>query len=195
MKRALCCSAMVAGVVALCAASGQQPTFRAGSDAVRVFVTVTDRDGRLVTTLDARGLRGARRRQAAADHSVRQYPAAHPADRHAGRLGQHGRQPAAAARRRAPTLRAAAAGRSGARRLVRARGHDQPDVHARSRGARAPRSPTTIAPDAPTPLWRAIDEALDALRRRGRRAQGRARAERRQGQRPDRLSGASGQPG
>src|SRR5687767_15538570 len=30
---------------------GQQPTFRTGSDAVRVFVTVTDRDGRLVTTL------------------------------------------------------------------------------------------------------------------------------------------------
>ncbi len=32
-------------------ASGQQPVFRAGSDAVRVFVTVTDRDGRLVTDL------------------------------------------------------------------------------------------------------------------------------------------------
>ena len=32
-------------------AAGQQPTFRGAGDAVRVFATVTDRDGRLVTTL------------------------------------------------------------------------------------------------------------------------------------------------
>ena len=32
----------------------QPPTFRSGSDAVRVFVTVTDRDGRLVTNLSQR---------------------------------------------------------------------------------------------------------------------------------------------
>ena len=31
--------------------SAQQPSFRSRSDVVRVFVTVTDRDGRLVTTL------------------------------------------------------------------------------------------------------------------------------------------------
>ena len=33
------------------AARGGQQVFRGGSDAVRVFVTVTDRDGRLVTNL------------------------------------------------------------------------------------------------------------------------------------------------
>lgn len=33
------------------AAQQQQPTFRAGADTVRVYVTVTDRDGRLVTDL------------------------------------------------------------------------------------------------------------------------------------------------
>ena len=33
------------------AAQSQQPTFRGTSDAVRVFVTVTDRDGRLIPTL------------------------------------------------------------------------------------------------------------------------------------------------
>ena len=37
---------------ALGAAAQQQPTFRGAGDAVRVFVTVTDRDGRLVTTLE-----------------------------------------------------------------------------------------------------------------------------------------------
>src|SRR5829696_10542763 len=32
-------------------AARQQPTFRGSGDVVRVFATVTDRDGRLVTTL------------------------------------------------------------------------------------------------------------------------------------------------
>src|SRR5262245_25305869 len=36
---------------ALTAAPQQPPVFRGGSDAVHVFVTVTDRDGRLVSTL------------------------------------------------------------------------------------------------------------------------------------------------
>ena len=36
---------------AVLGAAGQQPTFRGTGDAVRVFVTVTDRDGRIVTTL------------------------------------------------------------------------------------------------------------------------------------------------
>src|SRR5689334_20144380 len=43
---------LVSGTLAACLLFGQQqPVFRAGSEAVRVFVTVTDRDGRLVTTL------------------------------------------------------------------------------------------------------------------------------------------------
>jgi Ca-activated chloride channel homolog len=44
-----------AGLAATClsvaALAAQQPSFRSRSDVVRVFVTVTDRDGRLVTTL------------------------------------------------------------------------------------------------------------------------------------------------
>src|SRR6185295_9795521 len=45
------------GMLAACvmsaagAAGRQQPVFRGTGDAVRVFVTVTDRDGRLITTL------------------------------------------------------------------------------------------------------------------------------------------------
>ena len=38
--------------VGLGAAAQQQPTFRGTADNVRVFTTVTDRDGRLVTTLE-----------------------------------------------------------------------------------------------------------------------------------------------
>src|SRR5438067_1685584 len=36
--------------VSIIAPAGQQPPFRGTTDAVHVFVTVTDRDGRLVTT-------------------------------------------------------------------------------------------------------------------------------------------------
>src|SRR5688500_20159035 len=52
MKRTLKCGALSACILAaLPAGAGQQPTFRGGSDAVRVFVTVTDKDGRLATKL------------------------------------------------------------------------------------------------------------------------------------------------
>src|SRR3977135_357044 len=43
---------LVACVLGVLGAAGQQqPVFRGAGDAVRVFVTVTDRDGRLITTL------------------------------------------------------------------------------------------------------------------------------------------------
>ena len=44
---------LIALMTAVCAVAthAQQPIFRAGSDAVRVFVTVTDGDGRIVTDL------------------------------------------------------------------------------------------------------------------------------------------------
>jgi Ca-activated chloride channel family protein len=51
MNRWLITGALAATVLVLVGAASQQPTFRGISDAVRVFVTVTDRDGRLVTTL------------------------------------------------------------------------------------------------------------------------------------------------
>ncbi len=43
---------LVACVLAGLSAAAQQPTFRGTADNVRVFTTVTDRDGRLVTTLE-----------------------------------------------------------------------------------------------------------------------------------------------
>src|SRR5438034_10532048 len=52
MFRIVSCASIAASVTAvLAAASQQQPVFRGGTDTVKVFVTVTDRDGRLVTTL------------------------------------------------------------------------------------------------------------------------------------------------
>src|SRR5437773_4259157 len=51
MRRSLTYGLLAAGVVGVIGAAAQQPTFRGTSDAVHVFVTVTDRDGRLVTTL------------------------------------------------------------------------------------------------------------------------------------------------
>ena len=52
MTRFLTSAIVVAGVVGVVGTAGQdQQVFRGGSDTVRVFATVTDRDGRLVTTL------------------------------------------------------------------------------------------------------------------------------------------------
>ena len=51
MTRFLAYGTFALGVIGGIGASAQQPVFRGEGDAVRVFVTVTDRDGRLVTTL------------------------------------------------------------------------------------------------------------------------------------------------
>src|SRR5688500_7181771 len=50
-NRFLMCGALAVCGLVLTAAAQQQPVFRGVGDAVRVFVTVTDGDGRLVTTL------------------------------------------------------------------------------------------------------------------------------------------------
>src|SRR4029453_18769342 len=52
MKRFFTCGMLAVGILAAAVvAATQQPTFRAGSAAVRVFATVTDKDGKLVTDL------------------------------------------------------------------------------------------------------------------------------------------------
>src|ERR687883_6968 len=51
MKRILASIVFAMGGLGVLGAAGQQPTFRGTGDSVRVFVTVTERDGRLVTTL------------------------------------------------------------------------------------------------------------------------------------------------
>ena len=154
--------ALMACALTVAVPSGQQPTFRTGSDAVRVFVTVTDRDGRLVTTLNREHF------------EVRDEGKAQP-------LTQFDNSPqpirlivmldvSGSMQGNLPLLRAA--GRQLFTRLlpddlarVGAFGNEvtlgpsftrNPDELERS-------LPTTIEPNASTPLWRAIGEALDAF--------------------------------
>ena len=137
MTRLLTFAILAACVLALGAAPQQQPVFRGTSDAVRVFVTVTDRDGRLIPTLTQEDFEDPGRREAAADHAVRQHAATHSTHRDARRVGQHGGQPAAAARGCRAALRAAGSERCRACRNVRARRDHQPRVHARCQRASA----------------------------------------------------------
>ena len=51
MTRRLAFGTLAAVALTVLGAAAQQPTFRSTGDAVRVFATVTDRDGRLVTNL------------------------------------------------------------------------------------------------------------------------------------------------
>jgi Ca-activated chloride channel family protein len=144
------------------AAGAQQPTFRATGDAVRIFVTVTDGDGKLVTTL------------AREDFEVRDEGKPQPIT-----LFDNTPQPirlvvmldvSGSMMGNLPLLRA------GAEQLfVRLRPDDVARVGAfghevtisptfTNDAAELRRAlPATINPEAPTPLWRAIDEAMDTF--------------------------------
>ncbi len=143
-------------------AAGQQPTFRGTGDSVRVFVTVTDREGRLVTTLSQN------------DFEVRDEGKPQPIT-----LFDNSPQPirlivmldvSGSMEGNVPLLRA------GAEQLF---ARLRPDDVARvgTFGYKVEISPAFtndvatlrrelpegIAPDAPTPLWKAIDEAMGAF--------------------------------
>jgi len=155
------------GTFAMCAvgalgAAAQQPTFRATGDSVRVFVTVTDRDGRLVTTLSQN------------DFEVRDEGQPQPIT-----LFDNTPQPirlvvmldvSGSMEGNLPLLR------SGAEQLfARLRPDDLARVGTFGREiaisptfANDPEAlrkelPDTVASDAPTPLWRAIDQGFDAF--------------------------------
>ena len=148
------------------AAARQQPVFRGTGDAVRVFVTVTDGDGRLVTTLTRD------------DFEVRDDGKPQPIT-----LFDSTPQPvrlivmldvSGSMEGNLPLLRAAA--EQLFKRLrpddgvrVGTFGHEIVIGSSFTRNPDELRAalPDTIAPDAPTPLWRAIDEALDAFKEAG----------------------------
>src|SRR4051812_16358385 len=147
---------MLAAVVS---AAAQQPVFRGAGDAVRVFATVTDRDGRLVTTLSQ------------ADFEIRDEGKPQPIT-----LFDNTPQPI-----RLIVMLDVSGSMEGNLPLLR-EGADQlftrlrPDDLARlgtfgttvdisaafTHDASALRDalPRTVIPDAPTPLWRAIDQAM-----------------------------------
>ena len=163
MTRVLISGILFACVVAGFAASAQQqPTFRGTADNVRVFVTVTDRDGRLVPKLEQK------------DFEIRDEGKPQPIT-----LFDNSPQPirlivmldvSGSMQGNLPLLR------DGTRALLeRLRPDDGVrlgtfghDVAISPTFTRDPRElndsmPRAIAPDAPTPLWRAIDEALDVF--------------------------------
>ena len=165
MTRPILFTALLAAVAVLEIAA-QQPTFRGISDAVRVFVTVTDREGRIVTTL------------ARDDFEVRDEGKPQPIT-----LFDNSPQPI-----RLIVMLDVSGSMEGNLSLLRA-GADQ--LFARLQPGDAARVgtfgndvsisasftrdrnelravlPTHIAPDAPTPLWRGVDEAITALGEEG----------------------------
>ena len=153
-------AACVVGVLGV--AAQQQPIFRGRGDAVRVFVTVTDRDGRLVTNLvrDDFEIRDEGRPQpiTAFDNSPQPIRLVVMLDVSGSMEGN------------LPLLRAASeqlVARLRPDDLVRLGtfGHAIAISPSFTRDPRELREalPRAIAGDAPTPLWRAIDEALDAF--------------------------------
>jgi Ca-activated chloride channel family protein len=146
----------------LAAAESQQPTFRGASDTVRVFATVTDRDGRLITTLTRE------------QFEVRDEGKPQPIT-----LFDNTPQPI-----RLIVLLDVSGSmqgnlqlvRSGTQQLfVRLRPDDRVRVGTFGRDVTISPTftsspdellsalPTRIDPDAPTPLWRAVDEAMSAF--------------------------------
>ncbi|MEO8257785.1 MAG: VWA domain-containing protein [Acidobacteriota bacterium] len=163
MLRFPVCATFVASIFAgLGAAAPQQPPFRAGSDIVRVFATVTDRDGRLVTTLtqDMFEVRDEGKPQPITqfDNTPRPIRLIVMLDVSGSMEGN------------LPLLRGA-----GAQLFARLRPDDVARVGAFGQDVTISPSfthdpaeldkalPNAIAPDAPTPLWRAVDQALDAF--------------------------------
>lgn len=161
------------GAFALCvatvlgAAGGQQPIFRGTGDAVHVFVTVRDRDGRLVTTLtqDAFEVRDDGKPQPITLFDNTPQPI-----RLIVMLDVSGSMEGNLPLLRAATQQLVARLRPDDLARVGTFGHEIAIGPSFTKDPEALRTalPEAIAADAPTPLWRAIDEALDAFGDEGR---------------------------
>jgi Ca-activated chloride channel family protein len=162
MTRFLLYGVLVACVFGAAGTAAQQPILRGGGAIVRVFVTVTDRDGRLATTLTQK------------DFEVRDEGKAQPIT-----LFDNSPQPirlivmldvSGSMMGNLPLLRA-----SSEQLFVRLREDDLAKVgvfghkitisptFTRNPRELAAALPQGIAEDAPTPLWRGIDEAMKAF--------------------------------
>jgi Ca-activated chloride channel family protein len=167
MTRFLTFGILAAGLLWASGAVGQQqPVFRGRGDAVRVYVTVTDRDGRLATTLTQD------------DFEVRDEGKPQPIT-----LFDNTPQPirlvvmldvSGSMEGNLPLLRASAEQlfarlRPDDRVRVGSFGHEITLSPSFTRDPDELREalPGAIAPDAPTPLWRAVGQALDAFDRGG----------------------------
>jgi Ca-activated chloride channel family protein len=156
------CLGLAACVVVAVDAARQQPIFRGASDVVRVFATVTDGDGRLVPGLerDVFEVRDEGKPQPITifDNSPQPIRLIVMLDVSGSMEGN------------LPLLRSAAEElfsrlRRGDGARVGTFGRDITISPAFTRDPQELRHalPTGIAPDAPTPLWRAIDDAVSAF--------------------------------
>ena len=163
MTRIFASGILTAGVLSvLHAAAQQQPAFKGSSDVVRVFATVTDRDGRLVTTLTRDQFEV---RDEGKPQPISQFDNTPQPIRLVVMLDVSGSMEG-----NLPLLRGA-----GEQLFARLRpddvarvgsfGHEITISPSFTHDASELRAalPRAIAPDAPTPLWRAIDKALDAF--------------------------------
>ena len=140
--------------------------FRGGGDVVRVFATVTDRDGRLVTTL---GRDDFEVRDEGKPQPITLFDNTPQAIRLVVMLDVSGSMAGNLPLLRAAALQLFARLRPDDVARVGAFGHDITISPSFTRDADELRAalPGTIAPDAPTPLWRALDEAIDAFGGKG----------------------------
>jgi Ca-activated chloride channel family protein len=162
MIRMFAGASLVVSLAALTAGSQQPPVFRGTSDAVHAFVTVTDKDGRLVTTLskDDFELRDEGKPQPITlfdntPQPIRLIVMLDVSGSMEGNLPllRAGTQQLFARLRPDDVARVGTFGRDVV--ISAAFTHDPEELR------RA--LPESIAPDAPTPLWRALDEALTAF--------------------------------
>jgi VWFA-related protein len=161
MTRLLACC-IVACALGSAALIAQQPVFRARGDVVRIYATVTDRDGRLVTTLtqDAFEVRDEGKPQPIVlfDNTPQPIRLAVMLDV-SGSMAGNLELLREAAQQLFTRLRPDDAARVGSFgtdvTISPTFTHDAGELEAAL--------PDSIAPDAPTPLWRALDEAMDTF--------------------------------
>ncbi|MEW6321728.1 MAG: VWA domain-containing protein [Acidobacteriota bacterium] len=144
-------------------AAHQQPVFRGGGDVVRVFATVTDGDGRLVTTLtrDEFQVRDEGRPQPITVFDNSPQPI-----RLVVMLDVSGSMSGNLSLLRRATAELIGRLRPGDGARIGTFGHDIriSPTFTREPALLLDALPDRVSPDAPTPLWRAVDEAMDALR-------------------------------
>jgi Ca-activated chloride channel family protein len=161
MKRILKCAVFSAALCGV-AVAAQQPTFRGGSDAVRVFVTVTDKDGRLATKLSKDNFEV---RDDGKPQPITYFDNSPQPVRLIVMLdvsgSMEGNLPLLLGSAGQLFLRMAA--EDVARVGTFGREITISPTFTRDSAELRAALPSRIDPDAPTPLWRAIDQAMDAF--------------------------------
>lgn len=163
MLQSITCGILAACVLGLSGGFGQQqPVFRGRGDSVRVFATVLDRDGRLVTSLTQNDFEV---RDEGKPQPIVQFDNSPQPIRLVVMLDVSGSMAG-----NLPLLRAAAE-----QLFVRLRPGDLARVGSFGSEVTISSSfthdlaelraalPATIVPDAPTPLWRGLDEAMNTF--------------------------------